>query len=470
MNANFILEAKELIAINSTPDYGTSEIIELLHKILQGMGATIKEQRFDINGIQNHNILAKFGPDFEGGLLLSSSIETVEPGDPYLWKITDYDPYNMVIRGDNIYGVGTSSGKLDWLCMVEAARSISNMKFKRPFYILATSGEHYGLVGAKVFTESNIVRPRFGIVGGPTRLKINYSAKGYIGFKFTLRDVVLREPKAGKNLFRLLVNGKPAHSSVPSLGENAIEKALNLISENGKITESIDVVSILGGDHINKVPDRCSIDIIGSLETAKRLNQKDIQIEQITRIITGSSLNNLLNATLFIHSSFKEVVSRLTPRSNSDFDPPEIVHNLGIVHMMSDRLVIGFDIRLLPENDHNILLKWLEDTVSEIEQRFTGIECDAELEFNAQPMMVNKSSEIVTLSMNALRDINEEPVLATAPFLSEALIYNQAGIESIIFGSGSIEGGIYNPDECNSLRRLSKGIEFYKAIIMKFCL
>lgn len=470
MNQNFLLEAKELISINSTPDYGTSEITELLHKILQGMGATIKEQKFDIHGIQNHNVLAKFGPDFDGGLLLSSSIETVEPGDPYLWKITDYDPYNMVIKDDNIYGIGTSSGKLDWLCMVEAARSISNKKFKKPFYILATSGEHYGLVGAKLFTESQIVRPRFGIVGGPTRLRINYSAKGYIGFKFTLRDTVSREPKAGKNLFRLMVNGRPAHSSVPSLGENAIEKALNLIAENDKISENIDVVSIYGGDYVNKVPDRCSIDILGSQETAKRLSQKDIQIEQITRIITSSSLNNLLNATLYIYNSFKKVVKELTPQSNPDFDPPEIVFNLGIIHMISDKLVIGFDIRLLPENDHNILIRWLENIVTDIEKRFNGIECDAELEFNAQPMMVNRTSEIITLSMNALRDINEEPVLSTAPFLSEALIYNQAGIESIIFGSGSLEGGLYNPDENNSLNRISKAIEFYRAIIMKFCL
>ncbi|MCX7957680.1 MAG: M20/M25/M40 family metallo-hydrolase [Deltaproteobacteria bacterium] len=470
LNSNLLLEAKELIATNSTPDYGTQEIVELINKILQGMGATIKTQKFDVRGVECHNVLAKFGPDFDGGLLLSSSIETVEPGDPYLWKITDYDPYNMVVRGDNIYGLGTSSGKLDWLCMVEAARSISNKKFRRPFYILATSGEHYGLVGAKIFTESRIVRPGYGIVGGPTKLRINYSAKGYIGFTFMLKDTVSRDPKAGKSLFRLMVNGKPAHSSVPSLGENAIEKALSIISDNNRISDNIDVVSIYGGDHINKVPDRCSIDILGSLDTAKRLSQKDIQIEQITRIIAGSSLNNLLNAVLYIYNSFRNVVAQLKPQSNEDFYPPQIVYNLGIIHIVADKLIVGFDIRLLPDNDHNILLKWLEKTIDEIENLFTGIECEAELEFNAQPMMVNRTSDIITLSMNTLRDIKEEPVLTTAPFLSEALIFNQAGIESIIFGSGSLEEGIYQPDESNSLTRLNKAIEFYREIIKKFCM
>ncbi len=470
MNTNLLLEAKELIATNSTPDYGTSEIVELIYKILQGMGATIKTQQFEVRGVQNHNVLAKFGPDFDGGLLLSSSIETVEPGDPYLWKITDYDPYNMVIKGDNIYGLGTSSGKLDWLCMVEAARSISNKKFRKPFYILATSGEHYGLVGAKTFTDSKIVKPRFGIVGGPTKLRINYSAKGYIGFNFMLKDTVGRDPKAGKSLFRLMVNGKPAHSSVPSLGENAIEKALRIISDNNRISDNIDIVSIYGGDHINKVPDRCSIDILGSLDTANKLSQKDIQIEQITRIIAGSSLNNLLNAVLYIYNSFRNAVSQLSPQSNPDFYPPEIVYNLGLVHMIADKLTVAFDVRLLPDNDHNILLRWLEKTIEEIGRLFTGIECEAELEFNAQPMMVSRTSDIITLSMNALRDINQEPVLTTAPFLSEALIYNQARIESIIFGSGSLEEGIYQPDEYNSLTRLNKAIEFYRAIIQKFCM
>lgn len=470
MNSNFILAAKELIATNSTPDYGTSDIVELIHKILQGMGAIIKTQQFEVKGIKCHNVLAKFGPDFEGGLLLSSSIETVEAGDPYLWKITDYDPYNMVINGDNIYGLGTSSGKLDWLCMVEAARSIFNKKFRKPFYILATSGEHYGLVGAKIFTDSNIAKPKYGIIGGPTKLRINYSAKGYIGFLFTLKDTIIRDPKAGKSLFRIMVNGRPAHSSVPSLGENAIEKALKIISNNNRILENIDVVSIYGGDYINKVPDRCSIDIIGSPDIPDRLTKIGVQIEQITRIIAGASLNNILNAILFIYNSFKDTVSKLTPQSNPDFYPPEIVYNLGFLHMISDKITMGFDIRLLPENDHNILIRWLEKTVDDIQNLFPGIECEAELEFNAQPMMVNKSSEIITLSMNALRDIKEEPVLTTAPFLSEALIYNQAGIESIIFGSGSLEEGIYQPDEYNSITRLEKAIEFYKAIIQKFCI
>ncbi|MCX7943828.1 MAG: M20/M25/M40 family metallo-hydrolase [Deltaproteobacteria bacterium] len=469
MNSNFLLEAKELISTNSTPDYGTSEIVELLHKILQGMGARIKTQQFEVRGVSCHNVIAKFGPDFEGGLLLSSSIETVDPGDPYSWQITDYDPYNMIVKGDNIYGLGTSSGKLDWLCMVEAARSISNKKFKRPFYIVATSGEHYGLVGAKIFTESKIAKPQYGIVGGPTKLKINYSAKGYIGFIFMLKDTVSRDPKAGKSLFRLMVNGKPAHSSIPSLGENAIEKALKIISDNNRVLESIDVVSIHGGDQINKVPDRCNVDILGSLDTATRLSQKDIQIEQITRIIAGSSLNNLLNAVLYIYNSFKNTVSKLKPQTNPEFYPPEIVYNLGVIHMTSDKLIMGFDIRLLPDNDHSILIRWLEKIIDEIGNLFTGIECEAELEFNAQPMLVNRSSEIVTLSMNTLQDIKEEPTLSTAPFLSEALIYNQAGIESIIFGSGSLEEGIYKPDESNSLTRLSKTIDFYRVIIQKFC-
>jgi len=253
------------------------------------------------------------------------------------------------------------------------------------------------------------------------------------------------------------------------MGDNAIEKAFGVISDGNRIGDNIDIVSIYGGDQINKVPDRCTIDILGSLDTADRLSKKNIQIEQITRIIAGSSLNNILDAVLYIYNSFKKTVSSLTPQTNFNFDPPEIVYNFGIIHMISDKLLIGFDVRLLPGNDHNILLKWLETTMEEINKRYSGVECEAELEFNAQPMMVNRGSDIITLSMNALRDINEEPVLTTSPFLSEALIYNQAGIESIIFGSGTLQGGVYQPDESNSIARLNKSIEFYRTIIQKFC-
>src|SRR5688572_16374182 len=93
----------------------------------------------------------------------------------------------------------------------------------------------------------------FAITGEPTDMKIGVQAKGVLAL-------------------RLVFEGRAAHGSTPWQGDNAVLKALHgfrRIEQMGWAQESselfprpsINLGRIMGGDALNKVPDRCVIDL-----------------------------------------------------------------------------------------------------------------------------------------------------------------------------------------------------------------
>ena len=93
----------------------------------------------------------------------------------------------------------------------------------------------------------------FAITGEPTDLQIGVEAKGVLAV-------------------RLEVSGIAAHGATPWLGDNAVLKAhdvfrsiesLPFARHSSELFDrpSINLGRILGGDALNKVPDRCAIDV-----------------------------------------------------------------------------------------------------------------------------------------------------------------------------------------------------------------
>jgi succinyl-diaminopimelate desuccinylase len=93
----------------------------------------------------------------------------------------------------------------------------------------------------------------FAITGEPTDLHIGIEAKGVLAL-------------------RLAVSGTAAHGATPWLGENAVLGAIDVFRSIESLPfarhsselfdrPSINLGRILGGDALNKVPDRCIIDV-----------------------------------------------------------------------------------------------------------------------------------------------------------------------------------------------------------------
>jgi succinyl-diaminopimelate desuccinylase len=96
-------------------------------------------------------------------------------------------------------------------------------------------------------------RGDFAITGEPTDMRVGVQAKGVLAL-------------------RMEVAGRAAHGSTPWLGDNAIVKALDtyeqirrlpFAAESSELFDrpSINLGRIVGGDALNKVPDRCVADV-----------------------------------------------------------------------------------------------------------------------------------------------------------------------------------------------------------------
>jgi succinyl-diaminopimelate desuccinylase len=94
----------------------------------------------------------------------------------------------------------------------------------------------------------------FVVCGEPTDLNVGIQAKGAL-------------------VLRLDVHGRSAHGSTPWLGENAVLKAVEIARQVARLPftqetsplftagPTVNLGRIAGGDAVNRVPDRCSVDL-----------------------------------------------------------------------------------------------------------------------------------------------------------------------------------------------------------------
>jgi succinyl-diaminopimelate desuccinylase len=137
------------------------------------------------------------------------------------------------------------------------------------------------LVTAAAMREQDGVRVRLGIVGdeeseeAAERGSDHLVDSGFIGdFAITGEptDLHIGIEAKGVLALRLAVSGVSAHGATPWLGENAVLRAhdvfrsiesLPFARQSSELFDrpSINLGRIFGGDALNKVPDRCAIDV-----------------------------------------------------------------------------------------------------------------------------------------------------------------------------------------------------------------
>jgi succinyl-diaminopimelate desuccinylase len=156
--------------------------------------------------------------------------------------------------GDRLFGRGAYDMKGALAGMMCATRDLVEQRGARVHFLCVSDEEsdEAGRRASDVLVERGY-RGDFAITGEPTELRIGVQAKGVLGV-------------------RLEVAGKAAHGSTPWLGDNAVLKAvetyeqvraLPFARESSELFDrpSINLGRIAGGDALNKVPDRCVVDV-----------------------------------------------------------------------------------------------------------------------------------------------------------------------------------------------------------------
>lgn len=140
-------------------------------------------------------------------ILLDAHIDTVgiAPGVPWT-----QEPHGGRVVDEAIYGRGTADMKGALAAMIHAAAAVDRTKLYGRIAVSATTLEEV-LEGVTLRTVMNQIQPDFVVIGEATNLNLNRGGRG----------------RAEVHLSTI---GRPAHSSSPHLGRNAVLDMMKVIA------------------------------------------------------------------------------------------------------------------------------------------------------------------------------------------------------------------------------------------------
>jgi acetylornithine deacetylase len=167
------------------------------------------------------NLLARLGPEIDGGIVLSGHTDVV-PVDGQPW---DTDPFCLTLKEDQrYYGRGTCDMKGFLAQALATVPEWADNPPSKPVYLAFSYDEEIGCLGAPSLISSLMAedhRPDLVIVGEPTSMEVVCGHKGIANFLVTL-------------------TGHEAHSSQPHQGVSAIMAAIPLLGALHRLAADLE--------------------------------------------------------------------------------------------------------------------------------------------------------------------------------------------------------------------------------------
>lgn len=194
------------------------------------------------------NVLASVSGQSDERLLFIAHLDTVPAHD---WARNPFEP---VAADNKLYGRGACDTKASLAVMLTALDAIKKERPRATIVVAGSVDEEFQKKGARAL---GAIRPRFSgaIVGEPTDLEMVVAHKGSVRW-------------------RIETIGRAAHTSLPEIGENAIESMAEVILALKQLNEdlrkrpapltgspSLTVSIVEGGTDICTVPARCVISL-----------------------------------------------------------------------------------------------------------------------------------------------------------------------------------------------------------------
>ena len=199
---------KELISFETVALTSNLDLITYAEKYLSDLGAKVSLTHSPDG--QRANLFASFGPEINGGIVLSGHSDVV-PVNANDWTTP---PFQADQRNDCIFGRGSADMKGFIACVLALAPWFASLDLIKPLHIALTFDEEDGFHGAPILLkdlkEKNI-QPDAVIIGEPTGLKAIAAHKGCYEYATTIKGL----------------NG---HSSEPEKAVNAVQYAARFIN------------------------------------------------------------------------------------------------------------------------------------------------------------------------------------------------------------------------------------------------
>jgi acetylornithine deacetylase len=240
-----------LVGFDTTSSKSNLALIGFVEDYLKSHG--IGSLRVPSPDGQKADLFATIGGSGNCGIGLSGHSDCV-PVEGQRWAS---DPFTLTARDGKLYGRGSCDMKGFIACVLASVPLFKRRALKEPVHLIVSYDEEMGCTGIRPLIDrlgTGLPRPRAIIVGEPTSMQVIDAHKRI-------------------DAYRTVVHGREAHSSLPSLGVNAISAAAALVCELDRIGgevarkendprfepphSTLSVGTIKGGTAGNIVPQNC---------------------------------------------------------------------------------------------------------------------------------------------------------------------------------------------------------------------
>jgi acetylornithine deacetylase len=302
---------RRLIGFDTVSTNSDLVAIDYLATQLEGLRFKVEQQRIEVEGVPQSNLVAWVGPSRTDGLIISGHIDTVpfegQPG----WTRS---ALKLEDAGDRLYGRGTSDMKGFIAACLDAAARIDLSRLRRPLVFVFTADEEVGCLGAaqvgpalkSILGETAV--PRIAWIGEPTSWQVSHAHKSIV-------------------LFDVIVRGRGGHSGAPATGVNAI-------AVMGKV-----------------------IEVIGQIQEQRRSSPRPEQ----TKIFPDAPHDVLnfgtISGGMAVNMIAEQCVLKLSYRTLPDVDPTELYREV-------QRRIESVSLHDYASRNHNAEIEWTSPVVT----------------------------------------------------------------------------------------------------------
>jgi acetylornithine deacetylase len=372
----------KLVSFPTVSSVSNLDLVEFVEAEMARSGARVR--RFPAEAEGKANLLVSIGPDEPGGIVWSGHTDVV-PTEGQAWT---GDPWTLRHRDGRLIGRGATDMKGFLACTLAAVNRIQVKRLARPIHLAFSYDEEVGCVGVGSMAEwlgQSALKPRFAVIGEPTRMELVTAHKGgLIGWA--------------------TVKGKPGHSSQPDKYVNAVMVAADLIA------------------YINRIR--------SEMREGPRFEGLDppystIQVNQINGGLHGN--------------------------------------------IVAEMCRFFWEMRIIPgESDIAVLNRMETYAREQLEPAMKAISPDTSISFDVQARIPSlRPNADATIEAEVLSVLGGESAKAV-PFGTEAGIFQNAGIPSVVVGPGDAVDA-HQPDESIACDDLDHCVEFLVRLSDKCC-
>lgn len=364
-----------LVQIDSVnPPGDVTRVVEFIRNWLSERGFSSNVYEY-VRG--KPNLIAKVGRG-KPVIILNGHTDVVPPGDSSKWT---YPPFSGKITEGRVYGRGSTDMKggvaVIMMVFAELGPLIERGGTGSLVFSATADEEVGGHAGVEALVKDNVLMGDAAIVAEPT------------GFdKYCIAEKGLSQVK-------LITRGRPAHGSLPLLGDNAIMKLIKAIDKAQYTINEVNKGIKLPHDLIEAVNNSARVYLEGALRGGLRLSEDDFR-----QTIGSVSFN------------------------------PGVIKGGSKVNMVPDYAELELDMRVPPGVSPNSVIDKLRSSLSGL--------AEVEVLDTSEPNYTPSNERIIQLIREGIirQGAEAKPIIMTGA--TDGRYLRLRGIPTVIYGPGEL--------------------------------